>query len=102
MHKLPNVGFEWGMMAAMKEAAALPHRLNRPLATPIVLRGTPARTIDTFLGAIEFLASSADKGAPEVEITIDQLMAASQSDDPVALRDATDRLVQLLRQRGQV
>ncbi len=79
----------------------MPDRLHKPLAMPIVLRGSPARTIDTLLGAIEFLASS-DKGSPEVEITIDQLIAASQSEDPVALRDVTERLVRLLHQRGQL
>jgi hypothetical protein len=90
------------MVTAMMEAAKMPDRLHKPLAMPIVLRGSPARTIDTLLGAIEFLASSSDKGSSEVEITIDQLIAASQSEDPVALRDVTERLVRLLHQRGQL
>lgn len=80
----------------------MPERLQRRLSRPIVLRGEPARTIDTVLGAIEFLASSSEKGSDDVEATIDQLISACQSDDPVDLHDVTERLVHLLRQRGQV
>ncbi|MDF2619287.1 MAG: hypothetical protein K0S00_1946 [Xanthobacteraceae bacterium] len=78
------------------------HRLQEPLARPIVLAGDPPRTIDTFLAAVEFLAANDDMRTPEVEETIDQLIAAGQSGDPSAVDDATDRLVRLLRQRGQL
>lgn len=87
------------MFHASEEAAGM---LQKALSRPIVLQGDPPRTIDTVVAAIEFLASSAEKGAPEIEATIDQLISASQSEDPVALSDVTERLVRLLHQRGQV
>lgn len=80
----------------------MPHGLHQPLARPIVLRGDPPRTIDTFLAAVEFLCSSEEQRSPEIEATIDQLIAAGQDGDPSAIDDVTDRLVLLLRQRGQV
>ncbi|MDF2621772.1 MAG: hypothetical protein K0S00_4431 [Xanthobacteraceae bacterium] len=80
----------------------MPHGLQLPLARPIVLQGDPPRTIDTFLAAVEFLASSEGPRSPEVEATIDQLIAAGQSGEPSAVDDVTDRLVLLLRQRGQL
>jgi hypothetical protein len=88
-------------MILCQEATAMPHRLQQPLARPIVLLGDPPRTID-FLAAVEFLASNDEMRTPEVEATIDQLIAAGQSGDPSAVDDVTDRLVRLLRQRGQI
>lgn len=79
----------------------MPHGLQQPLARPIVLHGDPPRTIDTFLAAVEFLASSEEQRSPEVEATIDQLITAGQSGDPSAVEDVTERLVRLLHQRGQ-
>ncbi len=49
----------------------MPHGLQLPLARPIVLQGDPPCTIDTFLAAVEFLASSEGPRSPEVEATID-------------------------------
>jgi len=78
----------------------MPHTLQRPLSHPIVLQGDPPRTIDTFLAAVEFLASNSE--ATEVEETIDQLIMAARSEDVAAIEDATERLVWLLRRRGCV
>ncbi len=59
----------------MMEVAKMPDRLHKPLAMPIVLRGSPFPTIDTPSAQSNFSLRAPDKGSLEVEITIDQLIA---------------------------